>query len=111
MVNQADPNLERLQALDAVVLAPLVQMALGNPALTIDSWDYQPVHGGIGGAVGGTFLYRFTGQCHHRMLSSPGLSSSRYCKFALEKTHPTRITGNGKPKHIVLVCSMTWAAG
>jgi hypothetical protein len=60
MVEQIDPNNQRLQQINIDVLTPLVQKALDRSA-TVTSWNYQPLTGGFGGGMGGTFLYRFSG--------------------------------------------------
>lgn len=62
MSDQSDPNVERLQAVDRAVLTPLVQKAIDDNHATVTNWTYEPVSGGFGGGMGGTFIYRFTGE-------------------------------------------------
>jgi tRNA A-37 threonylcarbamoyl transferase component Bud32 len=52
----------RVQAITRETLTPLVQAALSDPAAQIANWQTSPVAGGWGGAVGGTALFRFSGQ-------------------------------------------------
>jgi hypothetical protein len=61
MSEQTDPNAAQLQAVDNVMLTPLVYKALDRQTGTITNWNYQPVWGGFGGGAGGTYIYRFTG--------------------------------------------------
>jgi hypothetical protein len=58
---QSDPNQTRLQAVDSKTLSPIVAKALNQQAVTLTNWNYQQVHGGFGGGIGGSFIYRFTG--------------------------------------------------
>ena len=57
----------RIQAITTDTLTPLVQQLLNNTTITINRWQYEPVYGGFGGAIGGTALYRFKGNTtdHH----------------------------------------------
>ncbi len=41
-------------------LSELARIATGDPAIAVSWSDCEPVHGGSGGAIGGTALYRFT---------------------------------------------------
>jgi hypothetical protein len=50
-----------LQAVDNAMLTPLVQKALSSPGAAITNWRCEPVAGGFGGGIGGSFIYRFTG--------------------------------------------------
>lgn len=50
---------ERLKSLSVAYLTDLLQVASGRSASQLTSWSYEPVHGGYGGAIGGTALYRF----------------------------------------------------
>ncbi|MGC9397076.1 MAG: hypothetical protein ACP5J4_19710 [Anaerolineae bacterium] len=52
----------QLQAIDQTTLTPVVRRALGSETVEVIHWDYQQIHGGAGGGVGGTAIYRFAGQ-------------------------------------------------
>jgi hypothetical protein len=52
----------QLQSIDQAALTPIVRRALGSETVEVTHWDYQQIHGGVGGGVGGTAVYRFTGQ-------------------------------------------------
>jgi hypothetical protein len=39
---------QRLQAINQTTLTPLVRQALGNDALVVTTWTYQPIYGGAG---------------------------------------------------------------
>ncbi len=57
-----------LDSISASYLTEIARIATDDPGLEVASWDYEPVHGGFGGAIGGTALYRFSiaataGQC------------------------------------------------
>jgi len=60
-MEESDPNQTRLQAVDRKMLTPIVAKALNQQAVTLTNWNYQQVHGGFGGGMGGTFVYRFEG--------------------------------------------------
>src|SRR5712691_3054530 len=51
----------RLKAVDVQTLTALVGNALVSKTLKVVDWQYQAIHAGIGGGVGGTHLYRFAG--------------------------------------------------
>ena len=53
---------EHIRMIDVKRLLPLVRKAIGNVSAEISTFHITPVHGGWGGAVGGTAIYRFTGQ-------------------------------------------------
>ncbi|MCY4464831.1 MAG: phosphotransferase [Chloroflexi bacterium] len=56
----SDPATEqRLAALTTAQMTELAQLAGGDEQLAVVSWGYEAVHGGFGGAIGGTALYRF----------------------------------------------------
>ncbi len=56
----SDPVTEqRLAALTTTQMAELARLAAGEARLAVTSWRYAAVHGGFGGAIGGTALYRF----------------------------------------------------
>ncbi len=56
----SDPATEqRLTALSTAQMAELALLAAGEACLAVVSWRYAAVHGGFGGAIGGTALYRF----------------------------------------------------
>ena len=66
MASQIDPNVERLQALDSAVLTPLVRQVLGSESLTVSTWNYASLSGGVGGGTLSTHLYHFRGQANDR---------------------------------------------
>lgn len=56
----SDPATERrLAALTTAQMTELAGLAAGDVRLAVTSWRYASVHGGFGGAIGGTALYRF----------------------------------------------------
>lgn len=56
----SDPATEqRLAALTTTQMAELARLAAGEARPAVISWRYAAVHGGFGGAIGGTALYRF----------------------------------------------------
>ena len=56
----SDPVTERrLAELTTGQMAELARLAAGDSRLPVTSWRYAAVHGGFGGAIGGTALYRF----------------------------------------------------
>ncbi|MBZ0302027.1 MAG: aminoglycoside phosphotransferase family protein [Anaerolineae bacterium] len=52
----------RIETLTPDTLMPLVRQALADSTAEVTSWQVEPIHGGWGGAVGGTALYRVRGQ-------------------------------------------------
>lgn len=60
---------QQLSALDSSVLHSLAESATGLAPITLDGWRYSRVSGGLGGDIGGTAVYRFTGQCCYREVS------------------------------------------
>ncbi len=63
----SDPVTEqRLAALTTSQMAELARLAAGEARLAVVSWRYEAVHGGFGGAIGGTALYRFWIECEAR---------------------------------------------
>lgn len=58
MSRHLDKTQARLASLSASALSELARAATGCAGLEVQSWDYEPVHGGFGSAVGGTGLYR-----------------------------------------------------
>ena len=53
---------KKILALTIDSLNPLVRQCLSNPDATVSQWQATEVHGGSGGAIGGTAIYRLTGQ-------------------------------------------------
>lgn len=49
----------RLASLAVSSIRDLARSAVGDDKLEVASWNYEPVPGGFGSAVGGTALYRF----------------------------------------------------
>ncbi len=52
----------KIDAIDTSMLTPLVQRALGRPTVQVTDWNVQQIHGGIGGGVFASAVYRLTGQ-------------------------------------------------
>ncbi len=53
-------GIENPQAiLTRAYLTRLAEIACYDEAAEVDGWTHEPVHGGFGGAIGGTALYRF----------------------------------------------------
>ena len=50
----------RLDSISASYLTEIAKIATEDSGLQVASWTYEPVHGGFGGAIGGTALYRFS---------------------------------------------------
>lgn len=56
----SDPATEqRLAALTTAQMTELAHLAAGKAPMAVTAWRYAAVHGGFGGAIGGTALYRF----------------------------------------------------
>lgn len=51
---------KRQASLTASQVTKLARIASGINDLEVKSWDFEPLHGGFGSAVGGTALYRVT---------------------------------------------------
>ena len=68
MSNEFDAQ---LQSVNQAALTPIVRRALGSETVEVTYWDYQQIHGGIGGGVGGTAIYRFAGQGHDQDKAVP----------------------------------------
>ncbi len=51
---------DRLDSLSSSQLTAVARIALADAGAEVLSWEYAPVYGGFGGAIGGTALYRFT---------------------------------------------------
>ena len=49
-----------LSTISTSYLAELARIATGDADIAVSAWDRKPIHGGFGGAIGGTALYRFT---------------------------------------------------
>ena len=49
-----------LSTISTSYLAELARIATGDADIAVSTWDRKPIHGGFGGAIGGTALYRFT---------------------------------------------------
>ena len=60
----ADSDLAGLQVHDAKItadyLSGMAKIATGDPECAVTSWQIAAVHGGFGGAIGGTALFRFS---------------------------------------------------
>ena len=52
--------MSRLDSLTREYLTALAKTATGHDTFAVNSWAYEPVQGGFGGAIGGTAIYRFT---------------------------------------------------
>ena len=51
----------RLESISKAKLTAIVRVSLGDSSIRLRSWRREPVHGGSGGAKGGTAIYRFRG--------------------------------------------------
>ncbi len=51
----------RLESVSKAKLTELARRALGDSSIHLRSWSREPVHGGFGGAKGGTAIHRFSG--------------------------------------------------
>jgi hypothetical protein len=51
-----------LPAIDRATLTPPVRRALGRPTVQVIDWDVQPIHGGSGGGVRASAIYRCSGR-------------------------------------------------
>jgi tRNA A-37 threonylcarbamoyl transferase component Bud32 len=69
----------RVQTLTEPILRPLVRKALADPTAGIESWRVEEIHGGWGGAIGGTALYRVAGR------TRPGDAWSLVLKILYER--------------------------
>jgi hypothetical protein len=61
----------QLQAIDQTALTPIARRALGSETIEVTHWDYQQIHGGIGGGVFGTAIYRLAGQGRDQGKTAP----------------------------------------
>ncbi len=52
----------RLESISKARLTEIARRALGDSSVQLRSWSREPVHGGFGGAKGGTAIYRFRGR-------------------------------------------------
>lgn len=50
-----------LETISKAKLTDIARRSLGDASLQLRSWSREPVHGGFGGAKGGTAIYRFRG--------------------------------------------------
>ena len=73
------PSENRLESLSIPYLTNLVRIATDDPGLEVTSWEYHPVHGGFGSAVGGTTLNRVT------VMTSSGRPCSLILKILYER--------------------------
>ena len=56
---------QRLEAVDAALLTPLVRQVLADDNTEVLTWACQPVAGGMAHAAGASYgIYRFQGQAH-----------------------------------------------
>src|SRR5262245_11153321 len=58
---RADITQERLAAINADSLTPLVRQALNQPDVVVTQWRYAQLQGGVGGGTFGSAIYRFEG--------------------------------------------------
>lgn len=56
------PQDQRLESITTAKLAELAREALGDSSIQLRSWSRERVHGGFGGAKGGTAIHRFSGR-------------------------------------------------
>ncbi len=50
-----------LDAISKAKLTNIARRSLDDSSLQLRTWSREPVHGGFGGAIGGTAIYRFSG--------------------------------------------------
>ncbi len=62
MASNTDPGGQQnhLPTISTSYLAELARIATGHADIVVSAWDRKSIHGGYGGAIGGTALYRFT---------------------------------------------------
>jgi hypothetical protein len=53
---------DRLESITRETLTPLARRALADENAEVTAWSAEPIHGGSGGMVGGTALYRISGE-------------------------------------------------
>jgi hypothetical protein len=58
----AEDHTRKIDAIDTAMLTPLVQRALGRSTIKVIEWDVQQIHGGTGGGIFTSVVYRFIGQ-------------------------------------------------
>jgi hypothetical protein len=64
------PFRDRLKAVDAALLTPLVRQVLADDCAEVLDWNYAPLDGGMAQARGGSYgVYRFRGRacCHDKV--------------------------------------------
>ncbi len=83
---EAQSSGDGLPTLTTAKLAELAQLASGDPKLRLKSWRYETVHGGFGGAIGGTALYRI------RIQPVAGQSLSLILKILYERAGETPLS-------------------
>ncbi len=62
--SRSDVTRQRLAALSAADLTPLVQRALNMPSAALNGWRFAPLQAGSGGGTFTTITYRFEGEAH-----------------------------------------------
>ena len=67
----AETQAGQLDTIDQAVLTPLVQRALDRPTIQVTEWDVQQIHGGIGGGLFASAIFRFTGQARDQGQTVP----------------------------------------
>lgn len=56
------PQDRRLETISKAKLTEIARKSLGDSSVQLRSWSREPVHGGFGGAKGGTAIHRFSGR-------------------------------------------------
>jgi hypothetical protein len=67
----AEKHPQQLDGINQDTLTPLVQRALGRQTVQVIEWDVQQIHGGFGGGVFASAVYRFTGQARDKDQTEP----------------------------------------
>ena len=92
---------QELASLSPRYLAELARAAADGPAPAISDFSFEAVTGGVGGAIGGTALYRF------RLNSAEGPLPSLILKILFRRAEKTRLrptTGNANTSCTVRTC-------
>ncbi len=81
-----DEQPHRLQAINQTILTPLVRQALGNDALVVTNWTYQPIYGGAGLLA---HIYRIAGDAQAGEQVVPWSLILKISQTALGSPDPT----------------------
>ena len=81
-----DEQPHRLQAINQTTLTPLVRQAVGNDALVVTTWTYQPIYGSAGVFA---HIYRVAGSAQVGEQVVPWSLILKVCQAALGSPDPT----------------------